>query len=58
MRRGLLRNDYFLSLENPDFDWIMRQIVNSINEEMLADLLLKNYGDNNLLIYNDIILKN
>lgn len=55
--RGLLRGDYFSLSDNPQFDWIMEQIVNSISEEMLADLLLKDYIDDNLLIHNNIILK-
>lgn len=53
--KGLVKGDGFLP-RGTGQHWVIQNIVNSIDEVMLEDILLRDYIDNNLLVQNNINL--
>ena len=54
--RGFVRGDNFSTTGTSKTEWIIQKIVNSMDKSMLADVLLRDYIDSNLLIQNNINL--
>ena len=54
--RGFVKGDNFSPRGHSEADWVIQKIVNSMDKAMLADVLLRGYVDNNLLIQNNIHL--